>query len=145
MNKLTNEQLTELKNFKSIDELKVFLTKENITFTDEEMVKASKYFESGKSELTDDELNLVAGGGDKEDDYKRQAYADGRKVPVPGTTFFCDCFIEQVWAETYRRKPNGQGTIDSEGNLIPYTTFDDEYLNAKCYGCGLVKESHVVS
>ena len=34
MYKFTNEQLAEIKTLKSIDELKAFLAKENITLTD---------------------------------------------------------------------------------------------------------------
>ena len=140
MNQLTNKQLTELKTLKSIDELKSFLNKENITLTDEEMVKASKYFESDKSELTDDELDIVAGGDDKGDEYKAKAFADGRTVAVynyatkdylPAFSLegFCSCYIEQAWAREVTSV-----YFSGAKNLKASRTYT--FYDCKCYRCG---------
>ena len=130
MNKLTTEQLTEMKSLKSIDELEAFLIKENITLTDEEMAKASQYFESGKHELGDDELDLVAGGDGKGDEYKAQAYADGRTFPVGVYYGFCSCFIEQVWAR--------ESVLESSYSPLHSNKIQKSYaaIDVKCYACG---------
>jgi hypothetical protein len=142
MNKLTNEQLNELKNLKSIDELKEFLTKENITLTDEEMAIALQYFDSGKSELADDDLDMIAGGGDK-DDYERMAKSDGRTISVGKSMIstdnifvrhYCDCFIEQVWARSIK--------INSNPRLFQSDTV---FYDCKCYACGKIMVEHIVS
>ena len=142
MNKFTHAQLTEIKALKSIDELKSFLTKENITLTDEEMVKASKHFKSGKSELTDDELDMIAGGYGKPD-YAAQAKADGRtihQIPNDGetstlssffTNHFCDCFLEEVWAK-------------SKTQVIESGVIYRHLHDCKCYTCGKEKILHIV-
>ena len=134
MKNLTNEQLTEIKNLKSIDELKAFLTKENITLTDNETAKASSYLASGKSELADDELEMVAGGGDKEDEYKAQAYSDGRTHPLSiplniVQSEFCSCFIEQVWAREFILNK-----VPKNGKEKSYE--EHRYYDCKCYRCG---------
>ena len=136
MNKFTDEQIIELKNLKSIDELNSFLTKENITLTIEETAIAAKYFESDKSELTDDELDMVTGGDDKGYEYKRQAFAEGRTIPITTldriNNHFCDCFIEQAWAKSYSvYKENG-------GSLYDIVDFFD----CKCYRCGRQQDVH---
>jgi hypothetical protein len=133
MNKLTNEQLTELKNLKSIDELKEFLTKENITLTDEEIANTSQYFKTGKSELADDDLDMVTGGSDKNYDYEAEACADGRKVRIEGNTSFCSCVIEKVWAKS--RNEKSQPIF--AGNTI-YTCYE-----CKCYSCGRTQATHI--
>ena len=144
MNKFTNEQLTKMKSLKSIDELKAFLTKENITLTDEEMAKASQYFESGKHELGDDELDLVAGGDSKGDEYKAQAYADGREIPVGKAVLlpkriimhhYCSCLVEQVWAR------NCKATNTALDGQVTWETI---YYDCKCYTCGKTMAEHKI-
>ena len=132
MNKFTNEQLVEIKNLNSADDLKVFLTKENITLTDEQMAKAISYFKSGKLELTDDNLEMVAGGNGKDDYMKEQAYAEGRTIPVNSRAGFCNCFVEQVWAR--------QTVLDYKEKVVSdHGTYWTHYYigtDVKCYSCG---------
>ena len=133
MNKFTNEQLVEMKALKSMAELETFLNKENITLTDEEIAKAAQYFESGKSELGDDELDMVAGGGDKEEEYKAQALAEGRIYPAPVTLGYCGCFIKQVWARELDIERIEEVVSDGKVYNLNY-----HYIarDLKCYSCG---------
>ena len=125
MNKFTDAQLIEIKTLKSMEEFKEFLSKENIMLTDEEMSKASSYFESDKLELDDDALDMIAGGGIKQD-YEAQAKAEGRKVAVINAMGFCDCLIEQIWARTK----------DEQTNRVVY-------YDCKCYSCGETKTAFI--
>ena len=145
MNKFTNEQLVEIKTLKSIEDFKTFLTKENITLTDEQMAKAVSYFKSGKLELTDDNLEMVAGGENKEQYIEKQARDDGRHISVGNgeniiesaiMNHFCDCFIEQVWARSYEFTDTGMG-----GHMVRETT----YYDCKCYSCGKTMAEHKVT
>ena len=129
MDKLTNEQIEKLKTVQSIDELKIVLKDEEIELSEDEMKEASRYFESGKMELEDSELEMVAGG---KDDYEALAKADGRIIPVPrDNSGMCKCVTRQVWARELI------SVTEEYINKCQKRTY--VYEDAKCYGCGRTK------
>ena len=133
---LTAEQRQQIQGIKDIAGLDVFLSSEKIALDEAERAEALSYFETGKQPLDDDDLDVVAGGEDKEQAYKAKALADGRTVPISvhitalGTPFgqnFCSCFVEQAWARSVTRVR----TALKRGELV-----EDIYHDCKCYRCG---------
>ena len=124
---ITTEQMEKLKEMQSIDELKKVLKDEGIELTEDKMKEASRYFESGKMELEDSELEMVAGG---KDDYEAMAKADGRTFAVIGSIstplYFCGCKIEEVWA-----RERTIGEISKSTSAYNYI-----FTDVKCYKCG---------
>ena len=127
MKEITQKQIEELKKIQNIEDLVAKLDDFGIKLTEKELKDANRYFETGKMELEDEELEIVAGGADKPD-YEKMARADGRTIAIDNRTGFCDCFIEQVWA----RKYVGTETITEKGRTTTVIMHED----VKCYSCG---------
>ena len=139
---LTAEQQQQIREIKDAAGLDAFLASEKIVLDESDKAAVLSYFETGKQPLDDDDLDVVAGGEDKEQAYKAKALADGRTVPISvhitalGTPFgqnFCSCFVEQAWARSVTRVR----TALKRGELV-----EDIYHDCKCYRCDHYQAVH---
>ena len=98
MNNLTPELIAKAKAAKSAEELLALAKENNVELTEEE-AKTSFEQLNANGAVSDDELELVAGGGlfgiscsDDEDDDEDDTYQDGEVVKFfDGTTCSCGC------------------------------------------------------
>ena len=134
---LTVEQRQQICEIKNAAGLNAFLTAEGIALSAEEHAEAFAFFNTGISSLNDDDLDVAAGGQDKDKNYKAMALADGRTIPIKANLYvsipydhrFCSCFIEEAWAA--RRGKFDKGELNNSF-----------YYDCKCYRCGHYKREY---
>lgn len=96
------------------------------------------YISGVKLELSDDELDMVSGGGDKfanhsDTHYRDLAAEEGRKIALPFET--CDCRVA-VTVYALKMDVRTASTADiSKGNITPGLSYK-VCTNCKCYYCG---------
>ena len=139
---LTAEKQQQVREIKDAAGLDAFLASDQIMLDEAERAAALLYFETGKQPLDDEDLDISAGGQDKDKDYKAMAFADGRKEPIgigmnqPQNQTFCSCFVEEAWARTVKKRTfpvyKGTGT-------------EHTYQDCKCYRCGHQEPTYRIS
>ncbi len=126
---LTAQQQEKVNIIKDKSEMMEFINENGIELTKEEESELSMYFETGSVELSDDELDTVAGGFDKAakeeaklEKYRQMGIADGRLTKFNvRRNCMCKCSNEYKYAR----------------NFESYTwTFYD----VKCYNCGMTAD-----
>ena len=140
---LNAEQLQQIREIKDAEGLYAFLGEQNIELDEAERAAVLSYIETGKQPLDDDELDAVAGGQDKDKNYRAMAYADGRNVPLkptkivlPSAQHFCSCFIDEAWART---------VAEQHAYVLDWPSVNYTYFDCKCYRCGHEESRYVMS
>lgn len=132
---LTPEQRVRFSAAKSEAELNKLLSETSVVLSEDERVFAMEHISGGKIELTDDEMDAVAGGKNENDlnadeqRFKTMAEKDGRKKELPKG--YCGCTnLISVYAAT----GDCLGVVGT-AHLYLYFT------NCKCYNCGKLTSS----
>lgn len=128
---LTHDLREQFLSVKSEPELNTFLEDSGIALTQEERAVALEYMNSGKIEMSDDEMDTVTGGkgesglNDEEKRYEEAAKIDGRIHKMPKGTCSCSNLVT-VYAKDHNI------TKQYVGRQI---ILHDVYLNKFCYKC----------
>lgn len=129
---LTPKQKEEFAVITNAAELDAFASEHGIDLTDEEKAQAAEYFEKGRLPLSDDDLDLVAGGAAK-DESPALAAADGRTHNLPAFSLLCACHHKNKWARSTNMYVKTMWIPDAKQyqNIICTA-----YMDIKCYKCG---------
>jgi len=119
---LTPEQREKFDEVNDEATLVAFAVENNIELTDEDKKKALTYVENGVVPMSDNDLEAVAGGANKDNSPNRAA-EDGRLIPLPVMTGLCRCHHKNKWARS-------KETLKGELGLTNY-----RFIDIKCYKC----------
>lgn len=133
---LNIEQQEQFASVKDIEAFNYFVSEHGIELDDDENNAALRYFNSSKTELSDEELDTVAGGKNEsnsltaeESNWQSQAKIEGRINQLSRGSCKNKCSeLYSVYAADI--------TTGTKFGLDGYYSVATVYINCKCYKCG---------